>query len=91
MDSRIIVLLAVVAGLSAGYGVSIYQEGGQSYCKAVEEGVRQNQSFQGTVDCFEPGVIPVNVSEDIQNRSDLECVCRHSSNGDVRLFPIFRS
>jgi hypothetical protein len=82
---------AVLLGLGMGFGLSHLQMGGQTYCEGIEKQVRANQTFNGTVDCFEPGVIPVNISEEVENSTELRCVCRHSFNGQVRLLPISES
>lgn len=88
MDSKIIVLTAVILGLLTGFMVATQQVESDNYCESIEQGIRENQSFNGTVDCFKPGVIPVNISEEIDNRTDLKCVCRNSHQGDVQLFPV---
>ncbi|MFB6181164.1 MAG: hypothetical protein ABEJ93_04775 [Candidatus Nanohalobium sp.] len=92
MENRMYALVVVVAaaGLLSGFAASSASSDKDrlSYCEKVEEGVRKNQSLNGSIACFEPGLVDVDVSDRVKNNSELKCVCRHSLNGQARLFPI---
>lgn len=59
-----------------------------TYCKDIEEQISSQQNFTGTVACYPPGVIEVNLSESVENETQLRCVCRKVNDGVVELFPI---
>jgi hypothetical protein len=82
-------ILAMIAGLVVGFSASAYiGDDGKSKCERVEETVKQDSNLSGAIACFEPGVIDVNRSEQLQEGSSLECVCRRSYNGNVQLWTI---
>ncbi|MFB6144468.1 MAG: hypothetical protein ABEJ98_04115 [Candidatus Nanohaloarchaea archaeon] len=61
---------------------------GDSYCERIADGIRQNQTFNGTVACYPPGEADVNVSDAIENRTALKCVCEKSYMGETSIFTI---
>ncbi|MFB6202892.1 MAG: hypothetical protein ABEK01_00195 [Candidatus Nanohaloarchaea archaeon] len=92
MRRELVLAVAAVLGLALGSGLFIYTDSAArekpGMCRDVEQSIRQNKTFNGTVDCFEPGVINVSLSENVRNASDLRCVCRNSVDGEVQYFPI---
>lgn len=62
----------------------------RQYCSRVGDSLEVNGSFNGTVNCYPPGVLDVeaNLTGDVENSTDLQCVCRNSHEGDDRIFTI---
>lgn len=78
-DTHFLVLVAV-AGLAAGL-LAFQFTTGSSYCTEIEQGIQQNKSFNGSVACYPPGVLNVNVSDEVDDRTEIRCVCRKTLNG----------
>lgn len=83
-----IMITVLIAGLVVG-GVSAKlltdeAEKEAGYCKSLEVNIQQNQSFNGTVDCFTPDQIETDLPERVNESADLKCVCRKSYQGNVR-------
>ena len=83
-----IMIAALIAGLLVG-GTSaklLTDEPGKEagYCESLEANIQQNQSFEGTVDCFTPGQIETDLPEQVNESADLKCVCRKSYQGNVK-------
>lgn len=89
-QDRKYMLIAVVSalGVLTGFGAYSYLDQGPSYCEGVENDVKQNQKFNGSIACYEPGVIEVNLSEEVEEGSELKCVCRIIDDDAVRIFPL---
>lgn len=94
METKIksLITFAAVFGLVIGFASSSVldekPESAQSYCDQVESDVKENQSLNGTLACFEPGLIEVNLSDKVEENSELKCVCRHEYRGTEQLIPI---
>lgn len=56
----------------------------QTYCEGVEQDIKNNRSFEGTVDCFEPSEVEAELPERVNQSAELRCVCRKSVNGSVQ-------
>ena len=93
-DEYFLVIMAVtglVIGLAA---VQLVQNNPTSdqrqYCADVGDRLQNNGSFNGTVNCYPPGVLNVddNVSGGVENSTDVQCVCRNSHEGQERIFTI---
>jgi hypothetical protein len=84
---NLLLVTAVVIGLSLGVAASTStkQEG---KCEKTEESIRQEANLSGAVACFPPGVMDVNLSERVEEGSQLECVCRRSYRGNVQIWAI---
>ncbi|NMJ76478.1 hypothetical protein GLU01_00220 [Nanohaloarchaea archaeon] len=95
MRSSVVALLGVVsAGLVVGVLLSVQSTPVDSVsgeCEALEQEIKANQSFNGSLQCYPPGVIDVNLSEQIDQRTELQCVCRNVYRGEERVFPVTRS
>lgn len=86
-----VVFLVAVLGLSMGLTVSQSIEPPQkeeSYCNSIESQVMEEENISGTLACFEPGLVQVNLSEKVKNNSELRCVCRQEFQGVEQLIPI---
>lgn len=88
MKSTTFILLMAAAGIAIGFAASTLVGGGQTECKEIEEGIRANQSFPGTVACFPPGALDINASSQVSNLTEAKCVCRRSFEGEVQYFLI---
>ncbi len=95
MRSSVVALLGVLsAGLVVGVLLSVQSTPVDSVsgeCEALEQEIKANQSFNGSLQCYPPGVIDVNLSEQIDQRTELQCVCRNVYRGEERVFPVTRS
>lgn len=80
-------LLGTVIGLSASYLVG----SSPSECKKVQEEIRAGQNFTGSVSCYPPGTLDVNVSDQVEEDAELKCVCRKINDDQVQLFPILHT
>ena len=86
MNSKYIVTLAIT-----GFLVGIAVAGAvktESYCQQLESQLEQEKEFKGSLSCQSPGEADFNVSEQVENRSKLKCVCRSRYNGVEKIFPI---
>ena len=85
------VLLVAVLGLSLGFTVSQGMESpqqGETYCNSIESKVVEERNISGTLACFEPDLVQVNLSEKVENNSELRCVCRQEYRGLEQIIPI---
>lgn len=86
------VFLSAVLGLSMGLGASqsmdtpVQEE--ESYCNSIESQVMEERNISGTLACFEPGLVQVNLSEKVENNSELRCVCRQEYGDLEQIIPI---
>jgi len=84
-DRKVFAAAAAVLGILVGgaisYGVNLEDQRSQAYCGEIEQGIQENMS-EGFVNCFTPGDYQVNLSERIEQGSDVECVCRKKV-GDI--------
>lgn len=84
-------IATAVVGLLVGFGSSTMidsSESKQGYCDRIESQVMEQRNISGTLACFPPGIVEVNLTEEVENNSELKCVCRHSYNGLVQMIPI---
>lgn len=93
MKKIAVLLLIGLVGAAAGFALIQLADrdtgrGQTKYCKNVEEGIRQNQTFNGTISCYPPGVFEVNLSDKVEENTELRCVCRKSYRGKESFFAI---
>lgn len=81
----IIAVLGLSIGLSASY---IVQDQSSSKCKKIEQQIKERQRFNGSLTCYPPGVLEVNISDRVEDKANLDCVCRKINDGNIQLFPI---
>ncbi|MFB6144119.1 MAG: hypothetical protein ABEJ98_02290 [Candidatus Nanohaloarchaea archaeon] len=79
-----VVLAAFIIGVATAY---VTAPSGEK-CKKIEEQVQQSRNFTGTISCYPPGVIKVNLSSKVEENSQLKCVCRGVQHGRIKIFPI---
>lgn len=77
-----------IIGVFLGIAASQMYAPDESYCEKLQKDIRDKQNFSGSVTCYPPGTVEVNLSESIENRTDLECVCKKVDESGVSLFPI---
>jgi len=85
------VLVAAILGLSLGFAVSQSMENsqqGETYCNSIESQVMEERNISGTLACFEPELVQVNLSEKVENNSELRCVCRQEYGDLEQIIPI---
>ncbi|MFB6145122.1 MAG: hypothetical protein ABEJ99_01305 [Candidatus Nanohaloarchaea archaeon] len=87
MNRNHFIAVFAVAGVVLGLVLS-HSMTGKTYCQKLEGTIKQNKNFTGSVACFEPGSIDVNLSDQVKNNADLRCVCRTITNGQVHILPI---
>lgn len=88
MKERELFILIAVIGVSIGLSASYLVQGDSSNCKNIEKQIKEQQKFNGSLTCYPPGVLDVNISDKVEERANLDCVCRKVNNGNVHLFPI---
>lgn len=88
MNNRLLITLALAAAFSIGLATAYITTPSGEKCNEIEKEFKNNESFTGTMSCYPSGVIDVNVSEEVERNSDLECVCRGVWGGEIHIFPI---
>lgn len=85
-----VVILASILGLLVGVVTANVtdQKKSQSYCNSIESQVIQDKNISGTLACFEPGLVQVNLSEKVEKNSELRCVCRQEYEDIEQIIPI---
>lgn len=95
MNSRILkaslILLTVFIGLSAGLAASYMMHADdradRAYCMEVEEGI-QDSMDEGFVNCVTPDRMEANLTEEVEEGSEVRCICRRQISGVVEVFQI---
>ncbi|MFT4867935.1 MAG: hypothetical protein ACI9LV_000547 [Candidatus Nanohaloarchaea archaeon] len=80
-----------VLGLIVGLGVSMVtwgSPGEDTYCNSIQNQIKANQSFSGSVACYPPGEMDVNVSDKVGENTEIRCVCRIIDESGVSIFPV---
>lgn len=91
MDGKKLVSLMALTGVFIGLIAAYTAVEDQRECRAIEDEIKIEQEFDGSVACYPPGVMEVNVSEELEDRTDLQCVCRIAYNNQMQILPIVRS
>ncbi len=94
MERRSKILIAAgMIGILLGLSLSVLlaPDSDVSKCQKIENGIKQNQSFNGSIACYPPGSIEVNLSERVENATDLQCVCRKIQDGNIQILPVAKS
>lgn len=86
-----ILVSAAILGLVLGSATSELQKPKESYCDKTENAIRQNTSLEGAIACFEPGTVDFNLTEEVEQGSNLKCVCRRSFEGNVQYWAISKA
>ncbi len=77
------------AGLLVGFmAFSLTGPSDGAYCDRIEQDIRANQTFNGSIACYPPGVLNVNLSDKIEENTELKCVCRKSFQDQIQYLPI---
>ena len=79
----LIIITALVLGISLGYSVSTIQDSQnveaeaeqKRFCEEVERGI-QKEMDEGFVNCFDPTGVNFELREDIRNSTSISCICR---------------
>lgn len=92
-DSTFLIVISLV-GLIIGF--SAYQlipepQNQNAYCENIEEGIRENRSIDGPIDCFPPAGFEQNNISEVENLTELECLCEYRLNGEDKILQIRRS
>ena len=94
-DATFLIILSVL-GLIVGFSAYqlIPQQHNSSedlYCESIEEGIRENRSISGPIDCFEPSSSFEQNDSSVENSTELECLCQYNVNGEQRTFAVRRT
>lgn len=91
---KVFTVAAAVTGILLGgavaYGININEHQARNYCGDVEESMEGNMS-EGFVNCFPPQGYELNLSDEVEEGSNIECVCRKKSNGILQTITLARS
>ena len=74
-------IIGVSSGLALSYVMGEGDRQARNYCMEVEQGIQDNME-QGFVNCVTPDIIEPDIQEQVENRSEVRCVCRRKI-GDV--------
>ena len=74
-------IIGVSSGLALSYVMGEDDRQARNYCMEVEQGIQDNME-QGFVNCVTPDIIEPDIQEQVENRSEVRCVCRRKI-GDV--------
>ncbi|WP_414837995.1 hypothetical protein ACK3SF_01185 [Candidatus Nanosalina sp. VS9-1] len=85
--AAIVFILGLSAGLTFSYMSHEDERQARNYCMDVEQGL-QDQMDQGFVNCMLPGKLQANLSEEVEERSNLRCVCRRKIGENVEVIQI---
>jgi|GEM_PF-2349160 len=83
----LMMLFGVIVGLFTAN--ALVQD--EKECREMEDDIRSEQNFDGTVACHPPGAIDANLSQELEDRTDLKCVCRMTYHDSTRIWPIVTS
>ena len=82
------IVLMTIAGMLIGGTTAYYFLEDERECRALEDDLREGQTFDGTVSCYPPGTLEANIAEELEDRTSLKCVCRIIQNDDENIYPI---
>lgn len=85
-----VAIIALILGITAGYALSTTMEDQEelSYCKGLEEDLIQEYNTTA-MNCHEPGwVVLAAENQDIENQTNMRCVCTRIQDGQLTIFPI---
>lgn len=94
INKQVVAVLIALAGILTGLALSsafMSGNGESDYCNSVEQQIKANQTFNGSVACYPPGVMDVNLSEKVSDNTDHRCTCRIIDDSGIRIFPIVES
>lgn len=88
MDRKRVFVITVIFGAILGFSSAYLNFSQPNQCDSIEQQIKQNQKFNGSLACYPPGVLEVNISDQLEEKAELQCVCRKINNGNIQLFPI---
>lgn len=91
INLKVLSVFVVAIGLSIGYSSHVLTQDNNSYCKGLEGDIETQKDFEGSVKCYKPSEVPVNVSEKVEENAELECVCKIVQNGSIKVLPVART
>lgn len=86
----LIAFLAVLLGLTAGYGLSETMQSDEeiSYCQGLESNLVQKYNTTA-INCHEPGWVALSAeNEEVENQTNMKCACTRIQDGRLTIFPI---
>lgn len=82
-----VLLIGIGAGYSAAWSTAPEEES-KTYCEQLQEDLREEQQTDNLM-CHEEGWVALGQSnQDIENRTDIKCVCTQVEDGGLTIFPI---
>lgn len=95
MNSRVLkaslvvltLLIGFSTGLAASYMMQSDERADRAYCIEVEDGI-QDSMEEGFVNCVTPDKMEANLSEEVEEGSEVRCICRRQVSGVVEVFQI---
>jgi uncharacterized membrane-anchored protein YhcB (DUF1043 family) len=90
-EGQVLVMVSLLVGVAVGVAASQMKQGSleeqRNYCATVEEGIQQNMS-EGFVNCVTSWSFSANLSEDVSQGSELECLCRKKVGNRIQQLKI---
>lgn len=86
----VLAVFALLIGIGAGYSAawSTAPEDQKTYCEQLQEDLREEQQTDSLM-CHEQGWVALaNSDRDIENRTDIKCVCTQVENEELTIFPV---
>lgn len=81
------ILIGIVAGLATAHISNQEDREARNYCMEVEQGA-QDQMDQGFINCVTPDIIQPDIDEEVENKSEVRCVCRRKVGEAVETLQI---
>lgn len=91
VDKRLFLVFMAITGLMlgiAGYSFIPAEQKGDTYCEKIEQGIRENRSIEGPLNCFAPSNFDQKNLSEVENATDLQCLCEYNLNGERRVLAI---
>lgn len=86
----LVAAFALLVGIGTGYTAAwtTAPEEETTYCEQLQEDLRAEYESESLL-CHEKGWVALSESDrDIENRTDVKCVCTQVENEEVTIFPI---
>lgn len=91
INARVFIASMIALGLLTGLVTANIMVEDERECRTMEDDIRAEQNFDGTVSCSPPGSEDIDISEELEDRTEMKCLCRMTYHDSTRLWPIVTS